>query len=90
VLIGDTIYEETNIVNRSENLLKIPTGLEANVTRCGGVEFGTAEHKFMWWLGVGFELMTSRLQIQCLSLWVTPPPFIALSCIDFLKWQTSC
>ena len=72
-----------HIVTGTENLLTIPSGLESDVTRSGGVEFRTTEHKFIWWQGGGFELMASRLQIQFLSLWATPPLLIALSFHDF-------
>lgn len=51
-----------HIVTGTENLLTIPSGLESDVTRSGGVEFRTTEHKFIWWQGGGFELKTSRLQ----------------------------
>jgi len=48
VVAGDTINEETNIVNRTENLLKIRTGLRLTTwlfTRREGVEFGATEQK---------------------------------------------
>jgi len=48
VLIGDTINEETNIVNRTEDLFIIPTDWRLTswlFTRRGGVEFGTTEHR---------------------------------------------
>ena len=44
VLIMDTMNEETNIVNRTENVFKIPTGWRLTswlLTRHGGVVFGT-------------------------------------------------
>jgi len=48
VFIGDTINKKTTIVNRTENLLKIPTGCWLTrwlFRKGGGVELGTTEHK---------------------------------------------
>jgi len=52
MLTVDTINEETNIVNRTENLLKISTGWRLNswlFTRYGRVEIATTEHKSTEW-----------------------------------------
>ena len=47
LLSVDTANKETNIANRTENLLKIPTGwrpISWLLTRSGAVEFGTTKH----------------------------------------------
>ena len=48
VLIVDTVNKQTDITNRTENLLKIPTARRLTswlFTKRGGVEFGTTEDK---------------------------------------------
>ena len=48
VLIVDTVNKQTDITNRTENLLKILTARRLTswlFTKRGGVEFGTTEDK---------------------------------------------
>ena len=68
VLIVDTVNKQTNITNRTNLLLRIPTGGRLTswlFTKRGGVEFGTKEDKSIQWQGAGFEPVTSGLQVQC-------------------------
>ena len=59
VPIVDTVTKQTNITNRTENLLRIPSGGGLTswlFTKRGGVEFWTTEDKSIQWQGAGFEI----------------------------------
>ena len=74
VLIVDTVNKQTNITNRTEILLRIPTGRRLTswlFTKRRGVELGTTEDKSIQWQGAGFEPGTSGLQ-------VLPPTYSSL------------
>ena len=62
------LNEETNITNRTEILLRIPTGRRLTswlFTKHRGVrELGTTENKSIQWQGAGLEPGTSGIQVQ--------------------------
>ena len=87
MLIGDTINREKNIVNRTENLLRIPTcwRLIGWLFKRGGVELGTTEH---WQRGREEDLNTGPPDYNFRAL-TTRPRRLLKKGEESMTWLTN-